>query len=808
MMSASAVFHRCLSALLIAAVCSTGHRSAAQSNPKTDTNQESTIASRDGYSNGIFVLPPKIYDDTSLQLMLNSARAQLASLQTISSTPQQSALGALSGGSSVQNSFGAQFSGGPSLGPVQQTNNGPTSEIATVTGTSPSVTVTNNAANQSTVTTVTPPTAPSVSLPASSGFGLPTTFGANALDILNEQMQLTYEVTNLELLLEGSLSDRFVANTRLQKTRTTVGFLITIDPPKQYKRAVAVVEVEAETAMGNTFDVEPPAITALLPREKTYNVAAITNKQASIGAGFATAVFQGGFSFLHARSTYYMVKDQDTIALQLPTEKSRTTVFAWQFKPVLGQKYVQSGMRQTFVQLAVPILATATVAGVVHVKTYWREFDEKTGKSGDVIPGSLRVYDASDLAVFNTAPSIEKVRYEDLGGGQLEVKISGRFISGTYARIGNTYFQAGTPGFTLEPTLLRFTVAASDVIKNHPKLVSRDGTEVPIAPPNDPETAETLRDETTKQNCGTVPQVTARASVLDDSTSLLSVQIKSMPIGALASASLEDYLLNISGRVFGLSDAPIERRRLPDQCTVVLRAAVPTELLAPIKSFKIQPLFFSDAHTVNGFFWESPFGSVVDKAVLLTKDDQNATFLLVGNRLEAATIVAPTATLLSFPTNDPNDPDSNYSLAKFTLTLKDWQSYKSILVRKLPGEKVEAIALPDPTAKDGSMSPSLTPKFAPSVGSDEADFTGDGLDPPPTITYNGKSLTATLTKDKKTLIVRGLLAAGVTQTPTPKDLQVEYKGGKKSTVTVNVVNYRIESNQPTAPPSSTKAQQP
>jgi hypothetical protein len=45
---------------------------------------------------------------------------------------------------------------------------------------------------------------------------------------------------------------------------------------------VAVVEVKIETAR-RRLSPEPPAITALLPRDKTYNVAAITDTMTSIG---------------------------------------------------------------------------------------------------------------------------------------------------------------------------------------------------------------------------------------------------------------------------------------------------------------------------------------------------------------------------------------------------------------------------------------------------------------------------------------------------------------------------------------------
>jgi len=799
--------------------------SFAQYAPVPDPAQETMIQNRDSAGNGISLQTPKVYDDTSLQMMLNSARAQLSSVQGINQTSLLGGLGAISGGSSVQTGIGVQLNGGPALGQIAQTNTGPTSQTATVTGGTPSTTVTSTAPNQSTVTTTTPPAVPSVSLPSSTGFALPTTFGPNALNLLNEQMQLTYEITNLQLLLEGSLSDRYVLNQRLQKVKTTIGFPITIDAPMQYKQDVAVVEVEMVSPMVKVFDSEPPAITALLPQEKTYNVAAVTDKQVSIGAGVATAVLQGGFSFFHGRSTYYVVQDQDTIALQLHSSNPYATSFAWQFKPVLGQRYVQSGMRQTFVQLAVPINAFAGCSGRVRVKTYWREFDAKSGKSGNIVPGSLRVYPIVPITVYNLAPFIRSVNVEDLGGGLVEVEIAGQFINGTYVRVGSAFYLAGTPGFTLEPNLLRFTTSASALVKDQAMLVSRDGVEVPIVNSADPPAppflnaqcnveempptpnAPLIRSAEATAKCGAAPQVEASTSVLDPSTSLLSIQVNSLPIDTLADPKLDDYLINIAGHVFGLSDAQIRRYNMPDGCHTLFQAAVPTELLTSLKTFTVQPLLWSDRHTMHGYYWEAPFGSALDKVVLLEKDDKNATFLLQGNRLSAAQILFPPGTQLTpLPVGAPTIPDSQYSLARFTLAVKDWKSYKSILVQKRTGEQVEPISLPDPDPQGTAAPQTITVKFHPSLGTDEADFTGGDPESIKSVTFNGKALAVALSADKKTLIVRGLLAAGVTQTPTPKDLSFETKTGQKSTVTVDVVNYRVETDPASVAPAPAKPQ--
>ena len=145
----------------------------------------------------------------------------------------------------------------------------------------------------------------------------------------------------------------------------------------------------------------------------------------------------------------------------------------------------------------------------------------------------------------------------------------------------------------------------------------------------------------------------SKNSVLDQSTSLLSVKVKSLPVNTLADPRLDDYLINVAGHVFGLSDAPIRRTPLSDGCYTLIQAAVPTELLTSLRTFTVQPLLWSDRHTMHGNYWDTPFGSTVDKIVLLEKDDKNATFLLQGNRLSAAQILFPASMQLT-----PLPPDT------------------------------------------------------------------------------------------------------------------------------------------------------
>jgi hypothetical protein len=90
------------------------------------------------------------------------------------------------------------------------------------------------------------------------------------------------------------------------------------------------------------------------------------------------------------------------------------------------------------------------------------------------------------------------------------------------------------------------------------------------------------------------------------------------------------------------------------------------------------------------------------------------------------------------------------------------------------------------------------------VAADEANFTGDDLESISAVTYGTKGLTKSLSQDNKTLIVRGLAAAGVTAAPTPKDITFEYQDGHKTTVSLDVVNFRVEPTPSASAPPATK----
>ena len=284
----------------------------------------------------------------------------------------------------------------------------------------------------------------------------------SAPDILNEQLQLSLEIANLQLLLEGAVSDRFVAGTHLLKHRVTLGFPVSVSPQKARKDEVAIVEVTV-TDPAWTQGNEAPSVTVLLPREKTYNVANITEKSTSIGGGIVTQVLSAGVSALWGRKTFYVVQDQDTVAGLKSDPAGKAAVFQWQFRPVLGREVVREGLRQVFVQLALPVLEAQGCQANVNVRTYWLKYDRKKGLLKQLVPDSeVSTSPMQSVRRYDLQPQIDRVAWEDAGDGSVVVRVDGRFMSGTYVRIGNLILTPGPAGITFEETGIRFVVKAVD----------------------------------------------------------------------------------------------------------------------------------------------------------------------------------------------------------------------------------------------------------------------------------------------------------------------------------------------------------
>ena len=167
-------------------------------------------------------------------------------------------------------------------------------------------------------------------------------FGQNAADLLSDQVNLTYQILNLRMLLERSLSDRLLegGDARLQ---AVLGFNVSIDPPRDAENSAAVVEVTIKAV-----DKEPVSLVSLMPQEKTYNAVAMHTRSNAFGGSAVAGMFTVGYSERRRGQVFYLYRDNDTLSFERMITKEKATTFGWQFRPVLGRKSVSPGLRQMF----------------------------------------------------------------------------------------------------------------------------------------------------------------------------------------------------------------------------------------------------------------------------------------------------------------------------------------------------------------------------------------------------------------------------------------------------------------------------
>lgn len=388
-----------------------------------------------------------------------SSEANLTSLRLLDQQALAAAVGRLQGARLDQSAFGISATTLPrpatSSTTGTETTTGGTSSVtdtqsttvkpsgtetlgSIVTGSSSSTTQKETGSDSLTTTAQEPrlPAPPAVP----STFAVGGQVGPAAQDILAEQVMLTYQVVNLRLLLEQSISDRVFSGDAMLGTRlvgfadarrqAVLGFQINIEPTRRFKRAVAEVELRVlncgETAHATqqasgwpedslaacvnynppgrskgrsarwpdpsphlktlklVSSSVPPSIVGLMPQEKTYNVATLTRSSTGFGFGALVSVFNLGVSGSRSRETIYLVKDTDTVALARSND-GNGPAFGWQFRPVLGRESVEPGLRHVFAVIALPNTIAEDFVGAIEVRTTWRKYDAKRGLVGDEI---------------------------------------------------------------------------------------------------------------------------------------------------------------------------------------------------------------------------------------------------------------------------------------------------------------------------------------------------------------------------------------------------------------------------------------
>ena len=340
--------------------------------------------------NGISVGAPKVFDNRTLTLMLESLSQTLQAQQQnyIDQKSVAAALANIQGFTQTESATNLSLTTTPT----------PATEVKTTLNTgnvnASGTPLPNTSQRQTDVSraAVTPQAPALDTAPAFQGFT--PTYGNSASDLLSDQVNLTYQIFNLRMILERSLSDRLLpdakgtADDNKTRLQAVLGFNVTLDPPRTANDAVAVVEVTLTSK-----DKKELSLVALMPQEKTYNAAALNTKSNAFGGSAVVSSFQVGFSARKRGQVFYLYRDNDTISYERMTGDPAKIVFGWMFRPVLGRKSVSPGLRQLFAIAALPNvdrLKDAKCTGndkdgipcdlsfSAAVRTYWKKYDRGT----------------------------------------------------------------------------------------------------------------------------------------------------------------------------------------------------------------------------------------------------------------------------------------------------------------------------------------------------------------------------------------------------------------------------------------------
>ena len=788
----------------------------------------------------------RIFDDAVMQQQLETNFARIAALSGFDEASLTSHFGNVSGMN--QTFSGSTFNvQGPGTSQVASTAGAANVQtIGTTTlssglaaGSTGSVpvstnqTVTQTTSNPATLSTVT--TQPSVTVPTLTPSPTPTAvtsgFSVQSSAVFSEQMQLASRLNTELLEEEGALSDRLIRyydpgdySIKIDtRPRATVGFDATMTPSKQDKNAAVIIEVFVAPCEHLAEGV-PPAATAILPSEETFNVASVKSGSTSIGAGIATQFLGASGSFFFGHNQYFLVQDIDTLAqIFTPSEKDKSVYCAadpnlpaeqrqtdqsclgirWIVRPVMGQPTVSLNRRKFFAQIAFPTSASIPTLGIFTIRTKWRHFDQKTGLIGETLKhstdGILR-FPITQYRLQDIRPAISSV--EDLGTGQVEVRLEGSYFSGTYVRIGNTLLVDPPSGLIREPNALRFQASASDLMTKQAYLVSRNGEQTALAIP--------YALYRTKPTGSAIKISTLDATYSHVSISYCQAPKENAPATAVEQG-IEPMLLLIAGKVYGLSNAPVDhdptlapsvvctddKRNTKVDWLYTVGVTIPTSVLTSSPFVAVGPLLTQEAGFVHRFSLYpdvlSPL-SQPDKLVVVGQRKDGADFILYGNRLDKIEAIEPNVPLRSIAIGTP-ESDTPESLKVLSLSKDQLAQFKFLVVTR-GGEGPEAITIPDTKLPEVTETPIVTATVL--KNDDTATVTGEGLADIDYVSFNGVRIPFTASKDGTTAILRHLRRAGVTTQAMTQNLEFYFKR-KPVTVKIDVYTQKVIAAQaPTA----------
>jgi hypothetical protein len=585
--------------------------------------------------NSISVSKPKAVDPQFLKQKFTQTSQALAGLNPWNATALTNQYGALQGSTNSNSFVSAQLTtagqpqtqttyatGQPSTVVSNYTANCPTGYVVTGITAGNGVTCTaatsSNTPGQATlgvsqVTTPTPSLQTQISAPAFAGaipaqptatgaLSPPSNIGLSPVNVLTQEVELNSELLTYQTLYNGLASDNLQISSNGAvggaRRQVTLAFPITVNPYTPYPGAVAEVRIFMLPAKGvavrgaksksltGAILTAPPnlSVVNLLPASNTYNVAQATTSTNQFGAGVTFDLIGVGVNAGKTKSTLYLAKDTDTMALQysnpaedpdkdekkplistfrelLPTGECAATsrdawtkeaklqietepydtknaiIFGWQFKPVLGNRDITAIDRLFYAQVA---LDNNALAPVIFVETRWRQYNRKTGVVGAVYKDSCSWEYLGTASPLHYQAEVAYVTTDDLGGSAVRVVAHGRFTDPNFqVRMGNA--QRAPDAINTSLTAFEYYTTASALVGSPTFDVLSEG--------NDPVPVVTIA---TGADCQ-MNTVTAHATPFADGTAIVTVDLA---YGKDRTLPDESPLVLAGGTVYGLRDHP------------------------------------------------------------------------------------------------------------------------------------------------------------------------------------------------------------------------------------------------------------
>ena len=630
---------------------------------------------------GIHVGPPKVYDTRELTLIQDQLAQELRTRGSfIDPKALATALGNVQGFQESQ--FSQSFLANGAVGPGAATvfanaatgGNPAASALAAAPGavtaaTTPTITINLTPTLNAGATSTTPATTPAASTAMPLGPqppALPTlptapsytpTFGLNASDLLSDEVNLTYQLSNIRLLLDRSLSDRlfYVPQDKEHPTKghyvsrlqAVVGFDIDLEPDYRALDAVARVDVKVtlpnelpECAPGNL-----PSLVALMPEEGSHNAATLSQKANAFGGAIAASVFSIGYQAQSGSEVFYLYRDMDTLSFQNP-QNGTALEFGWQFRPVLGRRSVDPGLRHMIAVLGLPCPDDNIVPPKLNVtvETAWLPYDasSQTTKakphwwSTTPLPhGKPQEFarievPPTDTSQGSLAPSIDSVTWIPTDVANGVARVSGKnFFPGTLVRMGAKTFGSSADGLTLKSDH-EFEVAMPLGVAVVGGVVSgRYGNAIPLQPADsstDNEPAFTIRSLHIQEEGSSMVQLTADLRFDCKSGTEPEIHARNLPVLLVNGAPVVSF----ESPTVSPGTNVLEKARIHDKPCEGIYIDHTLTAFVPVKALAEGPTIFTVVFPFAGTRWVSSLPYYAPTVKVVRLGGENDTRLLIS----------------------------------------------------------------------------------------------------------------------------------------------------------------------------------